>query len=118
VTRRALASLCLALCGCASAPVLPPRIYVTVANDLATPICDVHMRHSAEAAAGWSTDWLDREQVVLPGAERRFMLPPGETWDVRLTGCDGSVASQREGVPLSRNTRVPASALPPTDLPK
>jgi hypothetical protein len=113
---RAIDGLALAAlaCACASARPLPPRIDVTIANDLPVASCDVHLRPSAQAAAGWSTDWLDREQRVAPGMERTFAVAPGETWDIRLTACDGRVLSTRERLTLRASTRVPASAQPVT----
>ena len=80
-----------AACG-HSGPRPRPRIQVTLVNDSGVPICDVFMRPSEQHAAGWSNDWLNRDELVVPGARRSFAVPPGETWDVKLVECSGAVA--------------------------
>ena len=111
MTRRALwiavGGVCLA--GCKQP--LPPKIAVTIENDLgATKICDIYIRQSKHAAAGWGTDWLDRQEVLQQGTLRSFQLDPDVTWDLRLVACSGVEVGVLSDLTWRSATTVKASA--------
>jgi hypothetical protein len=71
----------------------------------------VYLRRSEHHAAGWGSDWLDRSEVVAPGIDRRFQLPPGATWDVMIRACDGrEIATARE-LPWAGDQRLRVSEI-------
>ncbi len=91
---------------------LPPKVAVTVENDLgAAKICDVFIRQSKHVAAGWGNDWLDREEVLSDGTLRTFQMDPGLTWDVRLVYCGGQDVGVLKNLTWDHATTIQASSL-------
>ena len=66
-------------------------------------ICDVNMAPSTDRE--WGDDWLAADEMIAPGATRRFAISGGAPWDVRVGNCDHHVFA------VTQRTRIsPASS--------
>ena len=104
--------LVLGFAGCVPRQVvLPARVVLTVQNDTSTTICDVQMRPSEHFAAGWGTDWMDRNELIPPGGERSFKVVPNASTDLRVVSCAGTPLAETTGEVFTSDKVLPVSKL-------
>lgn len=101
----ALAVLVLSLSGCnllhPPPPPTPDDALLILINRMDEPVRYVYLAPCASDE--WGGDWMDSDEVIMPGRTRTFSLAPG-CWDARAVLIDERVIDER-GVEMTRNSQ-------------